>query len=539
MIKYMTFFRKVLSVIVLTVAATFSAFGQGSGTMNDPYIMVDGGEYAFKLYNDFYGQFIVPEDVDKDGIVLELVADNWVDVFSDAEHNLLISKTSGNFAPYTTTVDIAKGTAKGTVLYVYSNFPMNGGSVKVSYGGGTPLELVNVTPASGSVLAAGECYIGFEFSKPVRFDACLMIVGTQEISVEANQLDRFVSVEPKAELWEAYNSGALKEGDELSFVLKNLATYDGKSVLGDVTVKYVAANKPVVLLESVNTPESGMPAIKSWMPVTEDLGLVQLVFDGKLNKEAAVNATLSFGDFESGESGEYYTETITPVFANDSTLQFDLRGTLRIPSKMVASGKNYGSMLLTVRGVEDEFGNKTYADVSGTSGAYFFNYAFEVVTYNIMTEFIPASGQCIDNYNEVTIWLQETGGNMSFTGALFEYVYEGVNKQVSVPFSEIQVTVDEEDEAARYIIIPVPTFFRDADTAVNVSLLEAVYPDGMDYSHYLSAQYTTQGVSDTTGIEYIQQSVAKTVYGLDGKVVTSPLKSNTIYIINGKTTIIK
>lgn len=535
----MTFFRKIVSVVVLIVMASFSAFGQGSGTMSDPYIMVDGGEYAFKVYNNFYGQFIIPEDVDKDGIVLELVADNWVDVYSDAELNLCISTTTGNFAPYTTTVNIAKGTAKGTVLYVYSDFPMNSGSVKVSYGGGSPLELVKVTPAAGSVLSAGESYVGFEFSKPVRFDACVMRLGAHEIAVEANQIDRFVSVEAKAQLWDAYKSGALKEGDELSFVLKNVATFDGKSVLGDVIVEYVAANKPVTLKRSMNTPDSGMPAIKSWMPVTEDLGLVQLVFDGKLNKEAAVNATLSFGDFESGESGEYYMEPITPIFANDSTLQFDLRGTLRIPSKMVASGMNYGSMLLTIRGVEDESGYKTYADVSGTSGAYFFNYAFEVVKYTIMTEFMPASGQCIDNYNEVTIWIQETGGNMSFTGALFEYVYEGVKQQVTVPLSEIQVTIDEEDEAAHYIIIPVPNFFRDADTTVSVSLLDAAYPDGMDYSHVLSAQYTTQGVADPTGIESIQQSVAKTVYGLDGKLVTSPLKSNTIYIINGRTTIIK
>jgi hypothetical protein len=135
--------------------------------------------------------------------------------------------------------------------------------------------------------------------------------------------------------------------------------------------------------------------------------------------------------------------------------------------------------------------------------------------------------------------MQETGGNMSFTGALFEYVYEGVKQQVTVPLSEIQVTIDEEDEDAHYIIIPVPNFFRDADTTVSVSLLDAAYPDGMDDSHDLSAQYTTQGVVDPTGIESIQQSVAKTVYGLDGKLVTSPLKSNTIYIINGRTTIIK
>ena len=61
--------RQYFLLILLAIANCSLSFAQGSGTENDPYIMEDGGEYAFKMYNDFYGQFIVPEDVSTDGVV--------------------------------------------------------------------------------------------------------------------------------------------------------------------------------------------------------------------------------------------------------------------------------------------------------------------------------------------------------------------------------------------------------------------------------------------------------------------------------------
>ena len=96
-----TFFSKlrvwVLSLLAMITCSVASA--QGSGTMNDPYIMEDGGEYPFAVYKNFYGQFIVPEDVSAEGVVLEILADNWTDIFADAELTQLVSETTGNFAP--------------------------------------------------------------------------------------------------------------------------------------------------------------------------------------------------------------------------------------------------------------------------------------------------------------------------------------------------------------------------------------------------------------------------------------------------------
>lgn len=531
-------FKQYFLLLMLAIANCSLSFAQGSGTVNDPYIMENGGEYAFKVYNNFYGQFIIPEDVTTDGVVLEIVADNWTDIYADKELTELVSVTTGNFAPYTSTVNIAKGTKQGTIFYIYANFPMNSGSVKVSYGEATPLKLSKVTPAQGSVLSAGESYIGIEFSKPIRFDSCVMIAGQVEKPVSAHQTDRFVSIEAKAEMMECYKSGALKQGDIIMFILRNVTSYDGKSSLGNVVITYRAAAKPLMLVSSVNTPESGMPNIKSWMSPTTEEGLIKLSFDGKLNKEADITATLSFGNSESEDPGEYYTESLTPTFADDYTLQFDLRGKLRLPNEMVNSGVNYGSMLLTIRGVEDEFGFASYSEGSGSSGAYFISYGFEVINYSVMTEFMPASGQSIDNVNEITIWMHETGANMTFTGATFEFVCNGENRKVEVAASDIKIEQDEEDEAAHYIIIPTPSFSRDANSQVKFHLNVESFPDGMDHSSYVSATYTTNGYQDPTGIESVYQSSHKLIFTLDGKKVTHPTKQH-IYIINGKKTFVK
>lgn len=530
---------KYLLSIIFAFCCSITMYGQGLGTQEDPYIMVDGEKYAFKVFNNFYGIFEVPANVTQDGVVLELVADNWVDVFTDAELTTLCSYTTGNFAPYTTIVEISKGTPKGTKYYVYSDFPMNSGYVTVSYGGGTALELVSVVPTVGSTISSGESYVGFEFSKPIIFDECKMIAGSYETTVVANILDRFVSIEAKDELQAGYNSGAIKAGDEILFVLKNVSTFDGKQSIGDVVARFVAANKSVMLVSTVNTPESGMPAIKSWMPENQTEGLIQLIFDGKLNKEATINASLSFGSKETEDPGEYYEEILVPTFVNDSTIEIDLRGKLRIPSQMVSSGKNYEAMLLTIRGIEDEFGYKTYCEGSGTSGAYFINYGYEIVNYSLMSEFMPFPGQSIDNYNEIEIWLQETGGKLTFTGATFEYQNQGVECQVNVPLSEICVEVDTEDESANIITIPVPMFTRDANTIVKFSLAGVAYPDGMDHSQYISAEYTTAGYSDATSIQNVKISTNNKVYTIDGKKVKTSLKPNNLYIINGKITIVK
>jgi hypothetical protein len=127
---------------------------------------------------------------------------------------------------------------------------------------------------------------------------------------------------------------------------------------------------------------------------------------------------------------------------------------------------------------------------------------------------------------------------MTFTGATFEYVHNGENKKVVVDSSNIKVEQDEEDEAAHYIIIPTPSFSRDANSQVKFYLNVENFPDGMDHAAYITATFVTNGYEVPTGIESISQSLYKQIYTLDGKKVIHP-KKHSIYIINGKKTLVK
>ncbi|MBQ5826386.1 MAG: hypothetical protein IIW46_02770, partial [Bacteroidaceae bacterium] len=455
----------------------------------------------------------------------------------------LVSTVEGNFSPYTTLTTVRKGTKKGTVYYIFCSFPMNGGDVEVTYGKAVPVELKEVIPAAGSELSAAESYVGFEFTKAIFAEGCAIKVGEIEKEVEAHINDRFVSIEAKKEMLELYNSGALKKGDEITFILKNVTSADGKDKLGNVTAKYIAAQKPTMVIKEESTPGNGMDVLKSWLPTESTMGLVKITFNEALNPKATITATLTYGDMESEEANGYYTENLTSTIEQDSILCIDLRGKLRTPATMVASGKIYPTAMLMIKGVEDINGYMTLSEELGNAGSYFYNYTYELIEYNIMTEFTPASSASIDGVKEIELWMQESGGNIAFDGVKFEYTYQNEPAEIVISQDKLSIEADPEDETASIILITVPEFERDADTEVKLSLTGVSTPDGMKYDEYLTAVYTTKGNPDVSGISNATISTVKNaIYSIDGKrLPTDSLKGNTksstphrIYILNGK-----
>lgn len=520
-----------------------TALAQGDGTAENPFIMENGGKYPIKMYDDFYGKFIVPEDVTEEGITLSLKSNNVFDIYTDANMTKLVSTVEGNFSPYTTLTTVRKGTKKGTVYYIFCSFPMNGGDVEVTYGKAVPVELKEVIPAAGSELSAAESYVGFEFTKAIFAEGCAIKVGETEKEVEAHINDRFVSIEAKKEMLELYNSGALKKGDEITFILKNVTSADGKDKLGNVTAKYIAAQKPTMVIKEESTPGNGMDVLKSWLPTESTMGLVKITFNEALNPKATITATLTYGDMESEEANGYYTENLTTTIEQDSILCIDLRGKLRTPATMVASGKIYPTAMLMIKGVEDINGYMTLSEELGNAGSYFYNYTYELIEYNIMTEFTPASSASIDDVKEIELWMQETGGNITFNGVKFEYTYQNEPAEIVISKDKLSIEADPEDETASIILITVPEFERDADCEVKLSLTGVSTPDGMKYDEYLTAVYTTKGNPDVSGISNATISTIKNaIYSIDGKRLPADyLKGNAksstphrIYILNGK-----
>jgi hypothetical protein len=273
------------------------------------------------------------------------------------------------------------------------------------------------------------------------------------------------------------------------------------------------------------------------------MGLVKITFNEALNPKATITATLTYGDMESEEANGYYTENLTPTIEQDSILCIDLRGKLRTPSAMVASGKIYPTAMLMIKGVEDINGYMTLSEELGNAGSYFYNYTYELIEYNIMTEFTPASGASIDDVKEIELWMQESGGNIAFDGVKFEYTYQNKPAEIVISKDKLSIEADPEDETASIILITVPEFERDADTEVRLSLTGVSTPDGMKYDEYLTAIYTTKGNPDVSGISNTTISTVKNaIYSIDGKrFPTDYLKGNTklstphrIYILNGK-----
>ena len=342
---------------------------------------------------------------------------------------------------------------------------------------------------------------------------------------------------------ELYNSDALKKGDEITFTLKNVTSADGKDQLGDVTVKYIAAQKPTMVIREESTPGNGMDVLKSWLSTESTTGLVKITFNGALNPEAAITAKLTYGDIESEDPNEYYSEELTTTIEQDSILCIDLRGKLRTPATMVASGNVYPSAMLMIKGVEDINGYMTLSEELGNAGSYFYNYTYELIEYNVMTEFTPASGASIDGVKEIELWMQESGGNIAFDGVKFEYTYQNEPAEIVISKDKLSIEADPEDETASIILITVPEFERDADTEVRLSLTGVSTPDGMKYNEYLTAVYTTKGNPDVSGISNATISTVKNaIYSIDGKRLPADyLKGNTksstphrIYILNGK-----
>ena len=532
-------FRALMLLAVL--ASSVTTWAQGSGTKADPYVMEAGTEYNFKMA-EWYGKFIIPEDVTTDDFVIEISCSvTRLDAFTDADYTQQLKMDfEGNYSPYTFKLPIAKGTAKGTAIYFMKDFDIqadNGTITITSYGNPSEIKLISVTPTpsaeGGKPLSAASAYVSLTFSKNISHKGCTVSWGAESEAVVANTSGKSVSLDIRAALLDFYGLG-MKEGDEITVTLKDVAAKDGSSSIGDVVVKYIAAALPVSLESSVNTPGNGLDTFLSWMPETFENGVVTLTFSGDLSTESKPVAVLSMGNIES--ENDYYREVL-PVIVSGNKLSVDLRGKLRNKETMGIQNL-YEEISLQITNVKDAQGNFTYSDGTGTLGSYGFTYKYKAVEYTLTSEFSPAKGS-IDNKKSIELWIREEGdGKLSFNAARFSYVYEGKEGYVDVEAKDIASEVDPEDNYATILTIPVPEFSRDANSEVVLSLVGVVTPDGNDHSADLSATYTTEGLATAiSGINADNNNDGK-AFNINGIPVKNTNNSG-LYIINGKTVIVK
>lgn len=554
-------FSRTLMLLALLVTFGWSgAKAEGSGTVDDPYVLKAGEDITMPQLKAFYAKFVVPEDVTTDdaALVLDGLKDMFLKVYSDAAYSTDITQDSwySGSSPWTLKVPISNGTKAGTTYYFYESFPMNTTNIDVTYGAGAatvekPLTRLSVTPAEGQNLTASSSLVSLQYSRnDIKVTSCVMEVyshGTDtpvlkaSKSLAANVQGAFISIEPKTQLIELYNEGKLEACDIIKVKV------GVKAVSGDNTIwlngvensvdeiSYIATEKPVMLTKTVNTPGNGLDTFLSWMPADYANGLVQLHFDGALDTQNAPVVKLMYGNIES--DGEYYEEELPVKFFGDNILAVDLRGKLRTPATMnIASLETYSTITLSIKGVKAADGTYVYSDGAGSLGSFSFDYDYKAVEYATTVEFTPASGASIDNVKSIELWANETGdGKATFAGVQFAYTDGGEAKTVVVPMSQITSEADPDEANATIYTIPVPEFSRDAETQVVLTLSGLSTPDGLDHSADFTATYTTAGhtaavaavtnavmVSGDTTIDLLTaESIEKLIADSDVKIATS------------------
>lgn len=472
-------------VMMFAFGSVVTASAEGSGTKEDPWIFESGQTYHVDAYKAFYGIFTAPSDG-----TFSLGKTNYA-VYTDATFTTMDNSIAPEFnGDYQDKAYTFKCEA-GKTYYIGNNFVMNAADMLVKFlTEAEPLELKSLDPSEGSIFNAGLGIVNLQFNQNVSVGAVELTAGNSTETVSANVRGAYVNVDVKDLINQFYKDGRLKAGDNIKFKFNNVAPtadatklYNGTGIL---EVTYKAGSMPLQIISSSNTPDGdpAMTVFKSYYMSDDNSGIVALTFSGDVNltEENRPTVKLTYGNMESEDPNEAYTETIIPTALMSNMLIVNLKNKLRRAKDMVATGTNYGSMTLSIYNVKDMDGNYAYGNGSGNLGSYFYQYTFEDVVYTPMTDWNTAGGAAgiIDNDTKsIELWLSEAGSKATFTGAEIKYVSGGVEAIRNVSLDELTITPDADDENARIILIPVPNVSIDADTEVTVSLTGVERPDGL------------------------------------------------------------
>ncbi len=472
-------------VMMFAFGSVMTANAEGSGTKEDPWIFESGQTYNVDAYKSFYGVFTAPS-----AGTFSLGQTNYA-VYTDATFttmdNSINPKFNGDYQNMAYTFECEAG----RTYYVGNNWVANSIDMLFKFlTEAEPLELKDIDPADGSLFNAGSGIVNLQFNQNVSVGAVELTAGSATETVSANVRGAYVNVDIKDLINQYYKDGRLKAGDDIKLKFNNVApTADLKKLYngtGVIEVTYKAGKMPLQIISSSNTPDGdpAMTVFKSYYMSDDNSGIVALTFNGDVNltEENRPTVRLTYGNMESEDPNEAYSETIIPTALMSNMLIVNLKNKLRRAKDMVASGENYKTMTLSIYNVKDMDGNYAYGNGSGNLGSFFYQYTFEDVVYTPMSDWTTEGGATgvIDNDTKnIALWLSEAGSKATFSGVEIKYVSGGVETVRNISLSELTITPDEDDENARIILIPVPNVSIDANTDVTVTLTGVERPDGL------------------------------------------------------------
>ncbi len=432
---------------------------------------------------------------------------------------------------------------EGTTYYFYIDFTMSNFTFRISMDAGDGINIVKTTPEAGSTFSvSGGGLVSVQFNRSARVSSTAKIIaGDKEASVVVNGQNNIYSMEIKEPLFNWLNDGTLQGGDTFIVRLMNVTAADDETIIygtdGIADIEYVISEMPIQLLNSTNT--SG--TFKSYYMPNDAAGIVTLIFDGEV---ASAQVSLSFGSTDA--EGDYYVEELTPII-EENTIKVDLTGKTRTPDNMVKSGNNYNNMTISFNEVIDSTGQHAYSAGQGTIGGYSFTYeTLEIVTAEVISEFIPASGTTLElcEPETIEIWVTDEA-KLSYDGVKFTFDFMVEPIVVTDYIKE----ADTFDPTAAILTVPfpweqVPMVTQENEEnepfVITVTLNNLQSADGIDHTADVTATYYINSLGAVNSI-FGDDTNTFTVYNTRGILVMHTTNRDElknlprgIYIINGK-----
>ncbi len=315
-------------------------------------------------------------------------------------------------------------------------------------------------------------FLEIHFDTSVTVGQALLQTGTTTAQVNATAYGKAVSMELKNTLMSWMKEGVLKAGDTFTLTLSDVKSAYDENVLyngdGKLVLTWTASAKPAEVVKTT-LPEKFL----SFWPFDAEGGVVTVEYDAELSTEVMPYATIGFGSPE--VEGDYYEETL-PVEISGKTMKLDFRGSRRVPAEMVASGSNYGNMRLKVDNIRSADGNYVYSEGQGTFGSFQHVFPYEEISFDLTTEFTPASGSSLAGVNSIELWLSNAEA-VSFDGVNIDF------KSAAGEFQNVQYTNEQcnyKNEGADGITLTIPvTPEMQEGTNVTVMLINLMSNDGL------------------------------------------------------------
>lgn len=438
----------------------------------------------------------------------------------------------------------------GTTYYLHQGFTWSSGSFQITEGS-APLSVQATSPSQDQVFSASRDYrIEVSFNSPVTAGAAYIIVGDQRQRVAGTVYGNTLSYDVYEAVMSMYRGGYLKEGDEITLRVMQVADKSNPENLYDVTgkceVSFKVAAKPAELIETrgYSTSSYANP-LNSYYFAGDEAALMQLVFDQSLDPTKHPVANITYGNPDNLDLG-IYTETIVG-YIDDNVAKFDFSGKRRRTMDMLPgadASQQPSSLYVAYSGLYTKDGQNAYTGMLSNPYSFSASYSVNNLLYTIAADFTPARGSVLTSGAPAEIWVMN-GAYLQFDNIYIDYVEDGEDKYVRVPKTSITISDDPESATGfdKLYNFTVPEFKADPETDIKMYFSNVKCADGLDHSADVEANYK----SSTSGLDSIDAAaLTGDVYDITGKLVlrnAARSDLNTldkgIYIFNGKKIAIK